>query len=166
MSKTVRMPTFEYQKKGGNVSRSIRTQAVGPEQVCFPLAAQAARLLRQAEGRKDENVCLLTSAEPAKLDAQQWLEFNRAGFGGIENGLHYRLDVSHNDDRCRIRHPCGMFVAGLLRRISNSLFLEWRSHQPHPEHLTTTDFQAAMGEDHCRPALRLLLAKRPSLKPP
>jgi hypothetical protein len=59
-----------------------------------------------------------------------------------------------------------MFVAGLLRRISNSLFMEWRSHQPHPEHLTTTDFQAAMGEDHCRPALRLLLAKRPSLKPP
>ena len=90
----------------------------------------------------------------------------RAGFGGIENGLHQRLDVSHNDDRCRIRHDCGMFVAGLLRRISNSLFMEWRSDQPHPEHLTTTDFQAAMGEDHCRPAMRLLLAKRPSLKPP
>jgi allophanate hydrolase subunit 2 len=62
------------------VSRSIRTQAVSPEQVCFPLAAQAARLLRQAEGRKDENVYLITSAEPAKLDAQKWLEFNRAGF--------------------------------------------------------------------------------------
>jgi hypothetical protein len=113
-----------------------------------------------------ENVYLITSAEPAKLDAQKWLELNRAGFGGIENGLHQRLDVSHNDDRCRIRHTCGMFVAGLLRRISNSLFMEWRSHQPHPEHLTTTDFQAAMGEDHCRPAMRLLLAKRPSLKPP
>jgi len=111
-------------------------------------------------------VCLITSAESAKLEAQKWLEFNRGGFGGIENGLHQRLDVSHNDDRCRIRHTCGMFVAGLLRRISNSLFMEWRSHQPHPEHLTTTDFQAAMGEDHCRPAMRLMFAKRPSLKPP
>jgi hypothetical protein len=60
--------TFEYEK-GHNVSRSIRTQAVGPEQVCFPLAAQAARLLRQTEGRKDENICLITSAEPPKLDA-------------------------------------------------------------------------------------------------
>jgi hypothetical protein len=100
------------------VSRSIRTQAVCPEQVCFPLAAQAARLLRQAEGRKDENICLITSAEPEKLDARKWLEFNRAGFGGIENGLHQRLDVSHNDDRCRIRHPYAMFVAGLFRRIS------------------------------------------------
>jgi hypothetical protein len=39
-------------------------------------------------------------------------------FGGIENGLHQRLDVSHNDDRCRIRHPYAMFVAGLFRRIS------------------------------------------------
>ena len=96
----------------------------------------------------------------------KWLELNRAGFGGIENGLHQRLDVSHNDDRCRIRHPYAMFVAGLFRRISNSLFMEWRSHQPHPEYLTTTDFQAAMGEDHGKAALRLLFAKRPSLKPP
>ena len=59
-----------------------------------------------------------------------------------------------------------MFVAGLFRRISNSLFMEWRSHQPHPQFLTTTDFHAAMGEDYGKPALRLLLAKRASLKPP
>lgn len=128
--------------------------------------AQVARLLRQTEGRRDEKVTLLTSAEPAQLDAQKWLELNRAGFSGIENGLHQRLDASHNDDRCRIRHPYGMFVAGVFRRISNSLFMEWRSHQPHPEYLTTTDFQAAMSENHCRAALRLLLAKRPSLRPP
>jgi hypothetical protein len=66
------------------------------------LVAQAARLLRQTDGRQDEEVTLVTSAEPEKLDAQRWLELNRAGFGGIENGLHQRLDVSHNDDRCRI----------------------------------------------------------------
>jgi hypothetical protein len=134
---------------------------VSPEQICFPLVAQAARLLRQTEGRQEENITLITSAEPATLDPQRWLELNRAGFGGIENGLHQRLDVSHNDDRCRIRHPYAMFVAGVFRRISNSLFLEWSSHQPHPEHLTTTDFQAAMSEDPCHPAMRLLFAKRP-----
>jgi hypothetical protein len=105
------------------VSRSIRTRPVSPEQICFPLVAQAARLLRQSEGRQDENVCLLTSAQPDKLDAQKWLELNRAGFGGIENGLHQRLDVSHNDDRCRIRSSPAMFVAGLLRRMSNSFFM-------------------------------------------
>jgi hypothetical protein len=123
-------------------------------------------LLRQTQGRKDEEVALLTSAPPEKLQARQWLELNRAGFGGIENGLHQRLDVSHNDDRCRIRTAPAMFVAGLFRRISNSLFMEWRSHQPHPEHLTTTDFQSAMGEEHCRQAIRLLFNKRPTLRPP
>ncbi len=128
--------------------------------------AQAARLLRQTPGRQDEQVTLLTSAGPDKLEAQKWLELNRAGFGGIENGLHQRLDVSHNDDRCRIRSAPAMFVAGLFRRLSNSLFMEWRSHQPHPEHMTTTDFQSAMSEEHGRPAIRLLFNQRPSLKPP
>ena len=60
--------------------------------------AQAARLLRQTTGRDDEHVCLLTDATPDLLDAQKWLHLNRAGFGGIENGLHQRLDVSHNAD--------------------------------------------------------------------
>ena len=123
-------------------------------------------MLRQAGGRQDENLCLITSAPPEKLDAQKWLELNRAGLGGIENGLPQRWDVSHNDDRCRIRHPYAMFVAGLFRRISNSLFMEWRSHQPHREYLTTTDCQGAMGEDHGKAAMRLWFAKRPSLKPP
>ena len=111
------------------VSRSIRTQPISPEQICFPLVAQAARLLRQTEGRQDEHITLLTSAEPDELDAKKWLELNRAGFGGIENGLHQRLDVSHNDDRCRILNSPAMFVAGLFRRISNSLFMEWRDRK-------------------------------------
>lgn len=132
----------------------------------FPLAAQAARLLRQTDGRRDELVTLITSAEPDKLDAQKWLQFNRGAFGGIENGLHQRLDASHNDDCCRVRLSPSMFVWGLFNRFSNSLFMEWRSHQPHPEHLTTTDFQAAMGEEHCRPAMRLVLNHHPTLKPP
>jgi hypothetical protein len=148
------------------VSRSIQTRPVSPEQVCFPLAAQAARLLRQTEGRQDEHVVLLTSAPPEKLDAQKWLALNRAGFGGIENGLHQRLDVSHNDDRSRIRSSPAMFVMGLFRRTANSLFMEWRSHQVHPGHLTTTDFQSAMSEEHCRRALRLIFNQRPGLKPP
>jgi len=148
------------------VSRSIITQPVTPEQIGFPFAAQVARLLRQSDGRHDENIALVTSAGPEKLDAQKWLEFNRAAFGGIENGLHQRLDISHNDDRCRIRNSPGMFLMGLFRRVSNSLFMEWRSHQPHPDNLTTTDFQTALSEEHCRRALSFVAAKRPSLKPP
>lgn len=147
-------------------SRSILTRPVSGEQISFPLVAQAARLLRQTDGRHDEQISLITSAEPHKLDAQKWLEFNRAGFGGIENGLHQRLDISQNDDRCRIRLSPGIFVMGLFRRLSNSLLMEWRCAQPHPKNLTTTDFQSAMGQEHCERAIRLVLAQRPGFKPP
>ncbi len=131
----------------------------------FPLAEQAARVLRQTQGRQDELVALLTSAEPARLKALPWLELNR-GAWGIESGLHQRLDVSLLDDLCRVRHPNSMWVLGMMRRLSNSLFMEWRSHQRRPEQVTTTDFQAAMAEDQHRRAIRLVLNRRPSLKTP
>lgn len=124
--------------------------------------AQAARLLRQTTDRDDEHVCLVTDATPDQLDAQPWLQLNRGGFGGIENGLPQRLDVSQNDDRCRIRQTKSMWIVGMFRRLSNSLFMEWRSFQRHPEYKTTTDFQAALGEDHRRSALRLVGSKRPN----
>ena len=71
------------------------------------MAEQGALLLRQVSGRKDELVSLVTSLEPARLNAMQWLRFNRLAWG-IENGSHQRLDVSHNDDRCRIRNTEGL----------------------------------------------------------
>ena len=139
------------------------TQTLCPEQAAFPLVAQAARLLRQTSGRKDEEVCLLTSAPAEKLDAQEWMRLNRT-YWGIENGLHQRLDVSHDDDRCRIRNTPGLLVMGMFGRLSNSLCLEWCSCQSHPEHKTTTDFQSAMAEDHRRTALRLVFCKNPKFR--
>lgn len=41
---------------------------------------------------------------------------------GIENGLHQSLDISHNDDRCRVRNDNAMLVLGMLR-LSNSPFM-------------------------------------------
>lgn len=139
------------------------TAPISGETVCFPLAEQAARLLRQTQGRKDEEVALITSAEPSRLDASRWLNLNRRGWD-IESGLHQRLDISYNDDRCRVRDRNGMWVLGILRRLCNSLFMEWRGHRQRPDHVTTTDFQAALCEDHYRSALRLVLSKRPNLR--
>ena len=96
------------------------------------------------------------------MNALTWLRLNRHGWG-IESGLHQCLDISHNDDRCRVRDPNGMWVLGILRRLCNSLVMEWRSHRRRPDHVTTTDFQAAC-EDHHRAALRLVLSKRPDLR--
>jgi hypothetical protein len=122
-----------------------------------------ARVRRQTTGRKPETVALLTSAPPECLDASRWLHLNRAGFGGIENGLHQRLDVSHDDDRCRVRHPNSMAVLGVLRRLANSLFMEWRSRQANPQYLTTTDFATDMAaQGHLR-AMIVVSAINPSL---
>jgi hypothetical protein len=127
------------------------------------LAEQGALLLRQVQGRKDEWVALVTSLEPASLPAQRWLQLNRDAWG-IENGTHQRLDVSHNDDRGRIRGSNGIWVLGMFRRLSNSLFMEWRSAQRKPEHWTTTDFQTLMAEEHRRQAVRLVTVRRPNLR--
>ena len=145
--------------KGRLESRAIRTKLLTAEQIGFPLAEQAALLSRQVKGRKDELVSLVTSAEPEKLPAQKWLHFNRFAWG-IENGTHQRLDISHNDDRCRIRNSNGIWVMGMFRRLSNSLFMEWRSRQRKPKHYTTTDFEMLMAKEHRRRALRIVLSKR------
>ncbi len=108
-------------------------------------------------------MALITSLPPERLNASQWLQINRDGWG-IESGLHQRLDVSYHDDRCRVQSDQGMLLLGIFRRFANSLFIHWRSQQPKPRHLTTTDFQSAMAENHRTPALRFVLSKRPTLK--
>jgi predicted transposase YbfD/YdcC len=149
--------------KGRVESRVIRTAPVSPEDVSFPFASQAARLLRQTQGRKDEEVALITSAPVSLLPAMLWLLLNRKGWG-IESGLHQRLDVSYNDDRCRVQSDNGIWVLGMFRRIANSLFVQWSSYQRRPDHVTTTDFQTLMAENHRAAAVRLVLGKDPSLK--
>lgn len=121
-----------------------------------------ARVRRQTTGRKPETVALLTSATPRELDAQTWLRLNRGGFGGIENGLHQRLDVSHDDDRCRVRHPNAMLVLGIFRRFGNSLFMEWRSRQTKPQYLMTSDFHTDMDAEGHRRAMIMVSATQPS----
>jgi predicted transposase YbfD/YdcC len=148
--------------KGAQESRTIQTCAVAPEDLGFPLVAQAALLVRQHTGRKDEMVALVTSLPPQELNASQWLCANRQSWG-IENGLHQRLDVSLHDDRCRVRHPNALWILGMFRRLANSLFIEWRSRQPNPQYKHTTAFQSAMGEDNLAKAMRFLTCKRPNL---
>ena len=83
---------------------------------------------------------------------------------GIESGLHQRLDVSQNEDRCRVRHPNVMLLFAMMRRLANSLFMEWRSQFRRPDHKTTTDFQSHFSEENRRRGIAFLTSKRPSLK--
>jgi len=148
--------------KGVLESRTIATSPVTGEDIGFPFAAQAAMLVRQHKGRKDEAVALATSLPPEQLDACQWLKLNRQAWG-IENGLHQRLDISLNDDRCRVRNANGLWILGMFRRLAVSLFMQWRGNQPKPEQKTLTDFQTAMSADNLAKAMRLVTSKRPYL---
>lgn len=148
--------------KGCPESRTIQTVPVAAENIGFPMAAQVAIVLRQHEGRKDERVALITNLPPQELASQEWLLANRQAWG-IESGLHQRLDISHNDDRCRVRNANGLWILGMFRRVANSLFMEWRSRQPNAKYKTTTDFHTAMGEDNLAKAMRLVTSKRPTL---
>lgn len=121
-----------------------------------------ARVRRITTERKPETVALLTSAPPELLDAPTWLRLNRTGFGGIENGLHQRLDVSLDDDRCRVQHPNAMRVLGIFRRLGNSLFMEWRSRQAKPQYLMTSDFHTDMAAEGHRRAMIMVTAATPS----
>lgn len=144
-------------------TRVLQSRAISAEQAAFPLAAQAAQLRREVEGRAPETVALLTSLPPGRLDAARWLLLNREGWG-IENGLHARLDTSRRDDQCRLRTANAVWVHGIFARLANSLFMEWRSHRKNPQSHTTTDFAARMSADHARRAVSAVTARRPNLK--
>jgi hypothetical protein len=135
---------------------------VAAEDIGFPFAAQVALLTRQHVGRKDETVGLITDLTPEELDATRWLKANRRAWG-IENGTHQRLDVSLNEDRCRVRGTNALWILGMLRRLVISLFMEWRARHTKPEHQSLTDFQAALGENNLARAMAFLTAKQPKL---
>ena len=117
--------------KGAQESRTLESRVVAAEDIGFPFAAQAAQLTRQHAGRKDETVGLITDLTTEELPPLRWLQANRQGWG-IENGTHQRLDVSLNDDRCRVRSTNGLWILGMVRRLVISLFMEWRARQPKP----------------------------------
>ncbi len=143
----------------------LRSHAATAEQVDFPCVEQVALLRRHLRQHSPETVALVTSLPPETLNAAQWLLYNRSAWG-IESGLHQRLDVSHLDDQCRVRKPKSMRLMGMFRRLSNSLFMHWRSRQKKPLHKTTTDFFTAMNAEHHRYAIRCLHARQPSFQTP
>ncbi len=83
---------------------------------------------------------------------------------GIVNGLHRRLDVSCNEDRCRVRTDDVLSLFETYRRLADSLFAQWRQHQHRPDHVTTSGLQSRMSEEHKAKASRLVLNQRPALK--
>lgn len=151
----------QEKNKGRQETRTLQSQAVSAEQVCFPAAAQAAVLHRQVSTRQPETVYLLSSAPPERLDAAGWLQLNRQGWG-IENGLHQRLDVTAQEDRSRVRHRNAVWVLGMFRRLGISLYMHWRGQHPKRSKATLRDFHDAMSLNHQRHAFHFVSAAKPT----
>ena len=72
---------------------------------------------------------LVTSREAQALPPLAFLNARRSEWG-IENGLHYVLDVSGDEDRrLKVRTPNSLAVLSLLDRLSVAIFK--RSRQKH-----------------------------------
>ena len=101
---------------------------ITPVQMGFPHVLQLARLERIRElknGKQEvETVWLITSLSSDQADAAQLLELARL-YWCIENGTHYRLDMSAGEDRCRVRHPIASTVLGIMRRAVQGEYRAW-----------------------------------------
>jgi predicted transposase YbfD/YdcC len=135
---------------------------VTPEQVCFPSAVQAGELRRHTQGRNPETVYLLTSRE--NLSAQDWLKLQRQ-YWGIENGLHQRLDISAQEDRCRVRNKNAVWILGMFRRLTISFFCQWKNQNP-PQRLYLPDFHDEMNRENQRRGFLWGTSTQPSFPQP
>ena len=115
--------------------------------MCFPHVAQVARLDRIRElptGQQEvETVWLVTSLTSALADAARLLALARQ-YWSIENGTHYRLDVSAGEDHCRVRQPVAACVYGILRRAVQGDYRAWARRQLKARDRTYPTFRDSM----------------------
>jgi hypothetical protein len=69
-----------------------------------------------------------TSAAPEQYSVRQLLQAIRDHWAAIENGAHYRRDVSLGEDASRISNRAGAFVMAALRNLLLGLF-ELQQHR-------------------------------------
>jgi predicted transposase YbfD/YdcC len=102
----------------------VRKCAVSAEVVPhlnWPDAAQVVRIERSREiaGKTSREIAYyITSLTAREADPRRLLDLARAHWG-IENKLHWRRDVSMNEDRCRVRAGAQAFAA--LRNLVLSM---------------------------------------------
>jgi hypothetical protein len=109
----------------------------------------------------DTQLWLATSRPLAALPPAAFLQARRAEWG-IENGLHYVLDVSGDEDRrLRVRTLNNLCVLALLGRISVALWKHSQRERKRPRsYYAWREHQKARGGGLLR-LLRTPLAEQP-----
>ena len=128
--------------------RGIKILQITPAQMGFPYAEQLARLDRFRYHLKTgkfevETVWVISRLTAAKAGEARLLELARR-YWSIENGLHYRLDVSAGEDKCRVQHPVAATVYGIFRRAAQGTYRAWAKRQRRARDRTYPTFKAKM----------------------
>ena len=81
---------------------------------------------------------LAASLPVQQLPPKLWLAVERQRWG-IENRTHYVLDLTWQEDQCRVRQPNAVAVLGLFQRIAVALHKQWAKLRP-ARQATTRDW--------------------------
>jgi predicted transposase YbfD/YdcC len=159
-----RLPAFAHEEdfrthttldKGhGRIEQRTLTASTGlTDYLEWPSLAQVFEITRETiicnTGQiRTETVYGMTSHSVEKADAERLLELNRTHWG-IENGLHYRRDVTFGEDRCRIKSRAAAEALAVFNNLAIGLIRHggWTNAAQARRH-----YDAKIGE-----ALRLIL---------
>jgi predicted transposase YbfD/YdcC len=97
--------------------RTLRTTTILTKQQEWAGLKQGFEIVRERTEKGETTVEVvhgITSLSPERADARRLLELTR-GHWGIENGLHYRRDVTMGEDASRIRTGVAPQVMAALR---------------------------------------------------
>jgi predicted transposase YbfD/YdcC len=112
--------------------RTLTTSSLLKDYLDWPHVAQVFQLQRQVwdlqmKPLRSEVVYGLTSLNAAQADPARLLELTRA-YWGIENGLHYRRDVTLREDATRMRNTRQAEVTAILNNFVIGVALQHGWH--------------------------------------
>ncbi len=144
----------------------ISSEATDPRQAGFPSARQAIclkrRVLHKDKKTSDENVHIISSLEPQKLNAADIKKIKR-DYWSIESEFHYRLDEILDEDRSRVRTPKAALVLGMFRRLVLSFAIPWIAGKQRTHKRTSTrDFLDQLKAEKAHRAFNLITSKSPT----
>lgn len=117
----LQMVSLANQGHGRFERRTLATCEVQEGELDWPFARQVFKLHRRFLYRKsgkvlEETVFGITSLTREQADASRLVEINR-GYWGIENGLHYRRDVTLKEDQTRVKIGQAPRVMAILNNL-------------------------------------------------
>ena len=103
------------------------------------------RTIKKTGQSSTESRYYLSSGEPGKYRAEQWLGLIRGHWGGVEVRNHWRRDALLGEDGSRSRNASLLANVALLRSTLLALLAEHHPDQPLPELLEHFHSRPARG---------------------